>query len=465
MRAAGVRGAAALLTLLVLTSCANPETSETLFPDAPSTIEVGGREDDASMLELVHESGLTHRVEVRDGLIHPPLLIDGAWTLSSGERNVSILRVGLGVDSNDGDGTDELGERLLSCWRDEANGDFPDAPDPRGVRCTQSLVTHIAVQRGYADAAGVIRTAHELLGNTSNLWGWYCGIAGDAAALGAVLGGADAKALIDMETSFCDYSVIHGAGAATALLNPDDVPGAIDELCAHSSTPDASQIFRASQCWHGAGNGIARLTRLDPSAGARICADAPDESARTNCIDGIYSFLRTYRLRGDGALRSWPVLEGGPSSCAAIGEDENLLEACYRSSAQILVRDAALQGPTSSATRSELVDRMLVACERLPAPRRGACWSGLGTLIAFTLHPDIRDRDEVERRAGLCSQAPDQDSAIRCYDRVAIGIVKNGQLVNGLPIEEVVDLLPPGVREVVQPGLENWVRSLGGRSS
>jgi len=451
--------AAASLTASLAASCA--DRPATTHPDAPARVETPGTAA-GTVLELVHESGLVHRVAAQDGHVLPPLLVDGAWSVTDDGRDVAELLVG--DDPGTEADTSELGRILLACWTGGDASAPPEATTPDGVRCTQSLVTRIAAQRGYDTAADAIDAAHDLLGDGTNLWSWYCGIAGDAAATGAVLGGTDGRELIRTKTSFCDYSVPHGTGAAVALLNPDRLLDAVTALCAPDPGSDIPEASRTSQCWHGAGNGIARLTRLDAAAGARICAGAPDTSSHMNCIDGLYSFMRTYRLRGEEAVLSWPALDGDPSSCSGVAGEPGLLEACYRSAAQILVRDTAARNPDSESARDDATRRMLAACDKLAPGDAGPCWAGLGTLVAFTLHPDISDRGEVARWVALCDRAPDRYAGLRCYDRVTIGIVRNDQLVGGLDVADVVALIPDDLREDVRPGLENWVQSLGGRS-
>lgn len=452
-----------LLTLLALTlpACAG-EDSPVRLADAPSTLTIPatGR---GELAALRHESGVTHTVGVDrtdEGTagaitLRPPLLLDGTWDVEIDGHVAATVTIGeeLPLDP----------ETLLSCWTGQ--GDTrARATTPEGVRCTQSLVLRAALDEGYAAAAELVEKAHRGLGTDRNLWGWYCNIAGDAAATGAVLGGADGRALIRDEPSFCDYSVLHGVGAAAALMNATDPAAEVRAVCAEDRLSNIPPVARTSQCWHGAGTAFARIVRLDLRAGEKLCREAPEEASRLNCIEGLFSFARTYRLRGEDARRDWPGLENDGGRCNALDGSRELVDACYRSSAQTLIHDTASTHPDSADARRVAVSTMRTTCGKSAGEHRTACWSGLGTLIANSLHPDLGDDAELRRWLHVCDDAPDETSAGRCYERAALGILRNDQLVTGLALEDVVALVPDGLRDGLRATLETWSQSLGGRS-
>lgn len=446
--------AGTLTGALALGACNATETT-LRTPDAPPRITIPNGED-GERVTLRHTgvgNGAIHELALKDGAVEPPLLLDGTWHVELDGKPVMNIEVG-GTTSND----------LLTCWTGTGKT-RPRATTPEGVRCTQALVLRTALSYGYGSAANMIETARAGLEDDSNLWGWYCNIAGDAAAMGAVLAGADGRALIRDETSFCDYSVLHGVGAGTVLLHPGDPIDAVTRACAPDPSAEIPEIARTSQCWHGAGTGFARTTRLDLFEGEKLCRQAPEESSTLNCLEGLFSFTRTYRLRGDDVRHDWPGLAIDGRTCNDLTGSRALLETCYRSSAQTLIHDTADTTRDSGQTRRYVVETMLATCRESSGAHTAECWSGLGTLVANALHPDLDDKGEVKRWIDVCDAAPDETSSLRCFERAALGILINGQLVTGLAIEEIVGLVPVDIADGLRTKLANWAQSLGGRNT
>lgn len=443
----------ALAGAVLLAACASENaTLRTL--DAPPHVAIPGSAE-GERVTFRHRSGVTHVVDVVNGTSLPPLLLDGTWQIALTGKPVLQVDVG---DMTSGP------EDLLSCWTGTGTGSHR-ATTPEGVRCTQSLVLRVAVEHGYARATTIIEAARSGLGDDRNLWGWYCNIAGDAAAIGAVLGGADGRTLIREEESFCDYSVLHGVGAATVLLHPDDPVTAVSIVCAPDPLANLPTIARTSQCWHGAGTGFARITRLDLLEGERLCRQAPEEASRMNCVEGLFSFARTYRLRGDDVRGNWPGVEIDGTTCNALEGSTVLLETCYRSSAQTLIHDTATTLPHSAAARSTAVETMLATCRESAGEHVTECWAGLGTLVASSLHPDLDDSAEVRRWLNVCAGAPTPEAVLRCFERATLGILVNDQLVTGLAVEEIIELVPSELGDGLRGKLVNWSETLGGRSN
>jgi hypothetical protein len=449
----------ALLGVLLLGACTS-EGSVLRTPDAPATLEVPGTPD-GELVTLRHTSGVSHTMSVSNGTVRPPLLLDGAWVLETdGERVGDVLVGDVLVDHR----TPVDGKALLTCWVG-AGTEKPRATTPEGVRCTQSIVLFVAVTEGYQSAEALIETARNGLGEDRNLWGWYCNIAGDAAAMGAVLAGEDGRTLMRNEESFCDYSVLHGVGAATVLLHAENPVPAVRATCAPDPLAQLPTIARTSQCWHGAGTGFARISRLDVLEGEKLCRQAPEESSRMNCVEGLFSFARTYRLRGEDVRRSWPGVTIDGAACNKLDGSPSLLETCYRSSAQTLIHDVANSHLDSAEARSTSVGTMLATCASSDGEHTSECWAGLGTLVANSLHPDLEDTTEVSFWLNVCRDAPDASTVARCYERAALGVLENDQLISGLTVDEIIELVPATLAVDLRVKLVNWSQSLGGRSN
>jgi hypothetical protein len=459
MRNLATKTPAFVLAALLLTSCGGGKP--TIFPHAPSTISVTGAE--GTLVELEHRYGLTVTTSIRNGSAELPILWDGRWRVRAGGR-VDTIQIGA-IDYHGIDASPETaGERLLDCWRQaDTDEPVPRATTPEGVRCSQGLLTAMAAEHGYDAAAEAISLAREGLGEDTNLWGWYCNIAGEAAAAGAVFGGADPRELMRDEESFCDYSVLHGVGAAVAVEATDPLE-ALEYACGTDPESPLPELARTSQCWHGGGMGIARRMGGDTMAGSGLCMRARDEPSRLNCLDGLFSFARTYLLRGTDTAALWPMLVVDFGSCAETGGSTTLVEACYRSAAQSAVRETASAVADSHDVRERVVPSMRSACHRAEE-YAAPCWTGMGTLIANTLHPDIDERAEIRRWVAECGKAPDNSSAAGCYERALLGLLRNDQLVNGLLVEELVPLAPAELRDDLEEKLTYWRSTLGGRSN
>lgn len=449
----------ALLGVMLLGACTS-DISVLRTPDAPTTLEVPGTSD-GELSTLRHASGIAHSMRVSNGTVRPPLLLDGAWEIEVDGKRVGDVLVGDVLVEHD---TPVDGKALLACWVG-AGTEKPRATTPEGVRCTQSIVLLVAVTEGYRSAEALIETARNGLGEDRNLWGWYCNIAGDAAAMGAVLAGADGRTLMRNEESFCDYSVLHGVGAATVLLHAANPVPAVRATCAPDPLAQIPAIARTSQCWHGAGTGFARISRLNILEGAKLCGQAPEESSRMNCFEGLFSFARTYRLRGENVRRNWPSIEIDGAACNKLDGAPSLLETCYRSSAQTLIHDVANIQSDSAEARKDSVNTMLATCAKSDGEHTSECWAGLGTLVANSLHPDLDNAVEVSFWLNVCTDAPNTSMVARCYERAALGILENDQLVSGLTIDEIIELVPANLALDLRVKLKNWSQSLGGRSN
>jgi hypothetical protein len=458
-----------------------------------------------------------------DGLVTPPLLWDGAWRLdapgestrhftvgeplasgSQGSDNMlmvgaiallaagaavamlgkgrlrlgggALTLIGVGMLLVNAGGTNsnqtDYGQQLNNCWLaqpllPEAERQGPKfAVTATGARCSQALMFTVASVHGYPTAEQAITRARGLLGDDAAVWGWYCHIAGDAAASGAVGAGADPRTLMRDNQSFCDYSVSHGVGAMVANMHTTDPGTALSQACAPDPDSDIPPESYASQCWHGGGMGLARLYRLDYARGLNVCLTADAPASRMNCAEGLFAFGRDYQLRVDD--ESWPALSATVETCSqADVNDASFLETCYRSAAIVLAKKLAV---TESEPDEWFRAGLLIletACADLPSGiKRMGCWSGVANFAAASMQRDISDRDMVQRYFPVCAKAPDNDESRKtCYQRIVIGLVKNDQLKNGLEVSELVAMTPADLQPAIERHLNSWLESISGRSS
>jgi hypothetical protein len=94
------------------------------------------------------------------------------------------------------------------------------------------------------------------------------------------------------------------------------------------------------------------------------------------------------------------------------------------------------------------------------------CWSGVANFTAAFLQRNISDRDMVQQYFPICEKAPDSDESRKtCFQRIVIGLVRNGQLKNGLEVNELIAMTPEDLQPEIERHLNSWLESIAGRSS
>lgn len=506
-----------------LAGSADPDHDErpTNYANAPEELVVDAPVGASGTLR--HETGVVFDVRVETpGVVAPPLLWDGRWTLhlpgdtlrfrvgeplvtDGGNRSnmvralltgalsgtiallagrrrwrrallLTVVASGVALvflTATEVRRAPDYGRQLNECWltepdssTEEGNGDGPEfTVAAHGVRCSQSLMFTLAASKGYPVAEKAINRARDLLGGDLAVWGSFCHVAGDAAASGAVSAGADPRALMREYPSFCDYSVSHGVGAMVATLHPDDPGGALETICAPDPGSSIPAESYTSQCWHGGGMGLARLYRLDRIQGLQVCLSATDGPARLNCIEGLFAVGRDYGLRVDDG--SWAALSVSFEQCAQLeADDPAFLDTCFRSGAIEYAHDISERYEDNATRLSIGTDVLRTVCRGLAAgPKRVGCWSGIANFTAMLLQREADDRNLVRRYVEICDRAPDDDGARKaCYQRITLGLVKNEQLRNGLNVDELVALMPAEFRDEIEALLNDWLASIQGRS-
>jgi len=418
---------------------------------------------DGAEVELVHETGLTYALLADGGRVATPVLFDGGWVLSSGGfRQRFDIGSEIGADALAG------GKDLLDvCWglADVVDGvELPSSgrPGSAAVRCTQSVILEVATSQGYAQAERLLTGSLERLGRDSMLWGWYCHLAGDIAASGAVLAGEDPRTLMREHRSFCDYSVSHGVGAAVVQQHPGDPAAALAEVCREDPAAEIAAFTYTSQCWHGGGMGLARLLRFDVSEGFEICRSAGAEGWVSNCIEGLFTFAFNY------SLRTLPG-EWGPSRvdvafCEGVSESALLYpdfaKTCYRNAAWNFADDVrGRYDVLSSSDGASEARRFAESCARADTSVRDGCWAAVGNLAALVVERDLdRPAVAVPDAVGVCLDGGPHVAA--CLERLLIGLVRTSQHPKGVEKGELLRLLPLEFQGSMTAPLEGWLESV-----
>lgn len=432
------------------------------FTNSPENLHDHGLD---GLTYLVHDgTGVRLRLVGDPAHTSLPVLLDGTWRAPlTGRRDVRIV-IGGAQHSDPPPDPRDLSEALLTCWT-RPQSISSRLPAPEGVRCTQSLMTNAAALHGYSAVSAAIEMARAGLSAQDASWGWYCGIAGESAATGAVLRGEDPRGLMRKEQSFCDYSVLHGTGTGVVLRNPDNVVSALKQTCAPQKESFVPPTSQESQCWHGGGIGIARITGMDIEKGAIYCGQAPSPVSARNCAEGMFAFARTYLLRYEISEPQPGRLLQKASTCMHLSVSHDVLNACYRSVGQHLLRTGNASRASSTDARKYAVEQMQRSCEHIRSEHGTSCWSGFGFLIAMSLHPDVGDHAIIREWVVKCSDADTADAVYGCYERALLGLLRNDQLTSGVDPEYLLAMAPPHLRERLHVALDQWLASLVGRST
>jgi hypothetical protein len=200
---------------------------------------------------------------------------------------------------------------------------------------------------------------------------------------------------------------------------------------------------------------------LDAARAATACGSAEEEAFRSNCIEGVFSFIREFTLRKSSA--EWRDVRVDLDYCEETFHlDARFYAACYRSVAldqrQLIGKDAKLEDLTTG-----FYPELQAACaESAQETRRLACWESVGQFVAPFILADDDPKGAAKTWIPVCRKAVGE-SKTQCYQRLVFELVKTGQRPSGLAKEYLLELLPEEVHEIVEPRLESWLDSLVGR--
>lgn len=436
------RSAGRVITLGLLavlaTGCGDGNTAVRELLDPPPSLSITG---DTTVLE--HETGLRVTVTANGTQAELPFLWDGDWRdTTTGE----VLRIG-GPETP-----------LADCWGTAAKGNTSDGTDTwtTSVRCTQNRLSRVAYRDGYDAAAKELQTALDDIGRDSSNWGTYCHVGGYAAAAAAVLAGEDPRTLMRTKTSFCDYSVLHGAASATVSLNPTDPVAALTATCAPDPASSIPEFSYGSQCWHGGGFGLARIYRFDVERASTACLGAQEPGWVANCIEGVHAFVAVHR----GRAAAWSLPRPDAGRCATtttkLSMNREYQTVCYRTVAE------ATRG-ADITTRRRTTDLLVETCRTVQSPQgHDGCWAGVGNALSLEMLDTPEDTKTAELLLMRCEEADTAET--ECLTRAMIGMVRNDQRRIGIEETVLVSLVRPEKREELRTRLRAWLESIEGRS-
>jgi hypothetical protein len=429
------RAGVAVLFAVLATGCSSENAPVRELADPPPSIT-----STEGTVELEHETGLRVTATVTDTRAELPFLWDGNWRdTTTGEE----LHIG-GPETP-----------LADCWNTPTDGDGTDAWTA-SVRCTQNRLSRVAYRDGYDAAATELQEALDTIGRESSNWGTYCHIGGYAAAAAAVLAGEDPRTLMRTKTSFCDYSVLHGAASATVSLYATDPVGALTATCTPDPASSIPEFSYGSQCWHGGGFGLARIHRFDVERAATACLGAPEPGWVSNCIEGVNAFVSVHQ----GRAVAWSLPRPDAGRCASASEalitSREYQTVCYRTVAET-TRGADLDA------RRRTTDLLVETCRTVNTPAgRDGCWAGVGNALSLEMLDTPEDTSTAEVLLRRCEEASAAET--ECLTRAMIGMVRNDQRLVGIEETVLVDLVRPAKREELRVRLRAWLESIGGRS-
>lgn len=334
------------------------------------------------------------------------------------------------------EGTGTL-EQLAGCFN-------PDVESPEEMRCAQTAIILAGVSGEYRTAAAeVLRVSHSDL-TVGPQSGQLCRLGGNVLAEAAVVSGQDPVLLLDTEDSVCDFSLPHGVASAVSFW-ADNPAEATAELCQDVERGRLRAFTVGSQCWHGAGQGVARRTAFDFSTVALFCRTAPNLKFMQNCMEGALIEGLDAAIWNDG-LPSYkqPRSQITLKICAETFPDE-YLESCYRYGADVARR---LEG--------ERVATEIVAALCSEPDVRGsiACWQAYGDILGHWQAADP-DAIHIDNAIAKCQRGETWDTRQVCVLRLINTLLSKTDLsaINELLAyvpAEYIDTVAPAVREFAE---------------
>jgi len=319
-------------------------------------------------------------------------------------------------------------------------------------RCAETFLVALGGSMPYEQAENVARDLLREMSSSAVAPGVLCRLGGEALASAAVASGQDPDRVL-ANGSLCDFSLPHGVAAFVAAT-ADDPATAVTRLCAPHPVGALSENTFGTQCWHGAGQGLARRYSFSLERILPVCELAPDVGFRGNCLEGVFIEERNDAFRTadlPGYARRGP---------------EFRFDQCARSftedwSAKVCFRYAAMRSLESLGFERSLRMALEVCAETPGSP--DACWYGVGALLSESLEPLTTSRAFVLAAVGTCTTAPTAESRLTCLLRLTASWLSNPD--NPLDDEELLYAIAqaaPDLADTVRAQAAEFLDSISG---
>ena len=328
--------------------------------------------------------------------------------------------------------------------------------------CLIDTSTAITRKEGYARASDAVSEVFETMYRSM---GRYCAQVNKAMVYEAVENGESSADLVNTHNSICTFAIVHARGSyAAEKAYPGDMIAAVTEACALDNLVILEQNTYSSQCWHGAGYGVERVSKGNVELSTALCEAAPDPGWAQNCYDGIYEMIRhsgwtqTTRTR----VPYKPIIY----SCTQKSFSPLRALACYRNIAISLTADNMYYSEVRLVVTEYLkvcLNESSDPAEDLTQSLRYACTIGYGMYAAMVAAADGNDGEYTYVDALRAC-----DNLVvyirECYMRATMILAQTKLRPNGVPVADILAATPVEIRDWLNDAYSKYIKEQSGRS-
>lgn len=328
--------------------------------------------------------------------------------------------------------------------------------------CLLDTSTTITTKEGYAHASDAMTEVFAVMSSSA---GRYCAQVNKAMVYAAVENGESSVDLVNTHNSICTFAVVHAIGAyAVEQAYPGDAAAAATLACSLGDLTILEQDTFSSQCWHGAGYGIERISKGNVEVSTLLCESAPESGWAQNCYEGIYEHIR--HSGWEQMSRPRVPYESIIYSCRKESFSRLRGVACYKDISINLSADNMYY----SEVRSVVPEYLKVCLSEQHDPTeekteslRYACTIGYGMYVAIVAAADGNDGGYTYVDAlGEC------DNLVvyirECYMRATMTLVQSNLRPNGVPLADILAATPVDIRDWLNDSYLDYIARQSGRS-
>lgn len=328
--------------------------------------------------------------------------------------------------------------------------------------CLLDTSTTITTKEGYAHAQDAVS---EVFATMSRSAGRYCAQVNKSMVFAAIENGESYVDLVNTHNSICTFAIVHAIGAyAVEQAYPGDVVAAATSACSLGDLAILEQDTYSSQCWHGAGYGIERISKGNVEVSTLLCQAAPKPGWAQNCYEGIYEMIR--HLGWEQTTRARVPYESIIYSCKE--ESFSLLRgvACYKDISVSLTADNMYYSEVRLVVPEYLKVCLSESSDVVEDPTqslRYACTIGYGMYAAMVAAAD--DNNGQYTYTDALSACDNLVVYIReCYMRATITLAQTKLRPNGVPVADILAATPVEIQGWLNDSYSQYIEQQSGRS-
>ena len=328
--------------------------------------------------------------------------------------------------------------------------------------CLLDISTAITTKEGYAHAQDAVVEVFEIMPRST---GRYCAQVNEAMVFAAVKNGESYVDLVNTHNSICTFAIVHAIGAyAVEKVYPGDMIAAATEACALDNLVILEQNTYSSQCWHGAGYGVERISKGNVELSTAVCEAAPEPGWAQNCYEGIYEHIRHSEWEQQGRTRE--PYESILYMCRDKSYSRLRGVACYKNMSITLTADNMYYSEVRL-----VVPKYLKVClsesydptEDKDDSLRYACTIGYGMYVAIVAAADGNDGkytyvDALRTCDNLVVYIRE------CYMRATMTLAQTKLRPNGVPVSDILAATPVEIRDWLNDSYSKYIKEQSGRS-